>query len=170
MLFRMLALLPVLFLAGCYTSDREFVSAKQAVFPYKKIVYQSKDSDKPTTITHVGAAYVGVPDDPGKPPVEFRFMPVGGPFYLAQFKGYEGKKVQYLFAVVKLDAEAKTVWSYAAAAEKEDQGPELRSCGKRGHNDTDICLTRIEPYLIHALAGIAAGAKPFDQYTLLTLE
>ncbi|MFO1184165.1 MAG: hypothetical protein U1E56_05200 [Bauldia sp.] len=166
-MIRLAGILPLLLLAGCYTSDRELVSATEAVAPYKKIVYQSVESDKPTTLVARGSSYAAEPVEPGRQPFEFRFKPLGGSLYLAQLKGVEGKRTQYLFGVVRLDAGAKTAQSFAASASKADQGPDLKPCTKTG---ADICLTRIEPYVIHALAGIANGDKPFDSYKILTLE
>lgn len=164
---KLIAVLPLLCLAGCYTSERELVSAKQAVFPYKKIVYQPSDSDKPVTLVRTGSAYVATSD--AKPPESFelRFMPIRGSLYAAQLKGMEGKKAQYLYAVVKFDPESKSAESFEAVASKDDQGPNLRPCNKTG---TDICLTSLQPYLVHALASIATGEKPSDTYKILTLE
>jgi hypothetical protein len=145
-------------LAGCFVTEKPLIAADEAVFPYQKIIFTAED--EPVTLTREGDVYVMTGKDPG-PRIEVLLRSLGDDLYLIQVGGLEEGKPNYLYAVVKVDVNARTAQSFKAIAQDADAGPGLRRCG-----DNQVCIDDLEAYLTLAKATIAAGAPPDIQYAL----
>jgi hypothetical protein len=160
-LFRAVIVLPILLaLGGCYISSVPLITPSQAVFPYQTITY-TVSGEAPAMLVRQGNAYV--PTDDKDKTTEMLFFPVSGPYYVVQVHDKSEAKNGYLYGFLKVDLAAKTASAYATMADAKDIGPGLPGCSSEPSDG--VCLTKLQPYIDHALA-LAATAQPDAVYTL----
>ena len=156
-------------LSGCFSSDKPLIGADIAVFPYQKIVYTEEDRDEPQTLTRTGDAYILTAPN-SEETARIRFAPagngLGANFYVAEMEFTQDDQTRRLYAVLKLDAEAKQVQSYVAVKPDDPvKAPGLTPC----EEDT-LCIDSLGAYLDYAKQSIESGRPPDAVYTLISLE
>lgn len=156
-------------LAGCFISTDPLISAGEAAFPYHKIVYTEQGSTKQMTMIHEGSFYQ-VQETSSDTKGQIRLLKAADDLYVVQLDVRDKSKVEYLYALLKVDLSAKTVASYKAMAENADAepGPGLRRCDD--HDTEQVCIDRLDAYVDYARKAIAAGAKPQAVYTIVSVE
>ena len=157
----LIALPALLALGGCYLSTAPLIAPGQAVFPYQTITY-AESGRAPMTLVRQANAYVET-DDKGDT-TEILFFPVSGPYYVAQIHDRSEPNAGYLYGFLKVNLAAKTASAYATMADAKDIGPGLPGCSKEPSDG--VCLTRLQPYIDHAMAIASTAAEPDATYTL----
>ena len=151
-------------LGGCFISETPFVTAEDAVFPFKTISYRQPNEQAPSKLVREGDSYVITAPD-NKARVEVKFKDIGDGLYLAQMSGEESGKVSILYSVLKVDFDKKTAESYKAVGSDAAVTEGLRKCG-----DGTICIDNLDVYLDLARKSITAGEKPDVTYEIVATE
>ena len=148
-------------LSGCFTAQTPLIGDK-AVFPYEKIVWMEEKGTEEVTMTHEGNAYRFRPKE-AKSDGFLRLMPVGD-LTLAELEFSEAEKVNRLYAVLKVDMEAKTVQSFAAVAPDGFDEEGFTPC------DDGMCVDSLDAYIAYARRLIDDGRPPDGVYRIIATE
>jgi hypothetical protein len=160
--FRTLMAMPALLaLGGCYISAAPLITPSEAVFPYQTITY-AQACEAPMMLVHEGDAYVATDDTDHS--TDILFMPVSGPYYVVQLHIKSEQDPGYLYGFLKVDLDSKMGWAYATSADAKDIGPGLPGCSSEPSDG--VCLTKLQPYIDHAMAIATKGGQPDATYTL----
>jgi hypothetical protein len=149
-------------LAGCFTADESLIAPDKAAFPYEKIVWQETDNQDQVTMVRDGAAYRFRPSGADSDGL-LRLMEVED-LYLAELEFVETEETNRLYAVLKIDADGKTVRSYAAVAPSGFAQEGFRDC------PNGTCIDKLDAYLAYARRLIADGRPPDQTYKIITTE
>ncbi len=149
-------------LSGCFSAEKSLIAADQAVFPYKEIVWMEDKGTEEVTITRDGDAYRFRPKDAGSDGF-LRFMPVGD-LFLTELEFIEGDRVNRLYALIKVDMDAKTVQSFAAVAPNNFDLPGFTPC------DDAMCIDDLDAYLAYGRRLIDDGRPPDAVYRIISAE
>lgn len=157
------AVIALLGLSGCFTSEKQLIADDKAITPYEKISFRNQGStDELTVMARDGKAYIAHQKDGD---LTMRFLPLPKPdWYVVEMSGAdETASIQRLYAFVKVDAAAKLAYTYKSVAEKDETGDGLHQC-----KDV-LCIDDLDKYIAHVQAAIDAGA-PSDATYEITLE
>ena len=159
----LVALVALVGLSACYTSENALVSDDDAVTPFAKITFlgkpgESKPDDKPIAFTRDGKAYVTTGDD-GE--MSLRLKPVEGNFYVAQLSGQGGDgKTEYLYGYIRIDLAAKVADVWRMVGTKDDVRPGLRECKDA------VCIDDLAAYVAYGKEAVAAGSPPDSSFVI----
>jgi hypothetical protein len=158
-LFRLMAAIALLALAGCYTADKPMISDADAATPYAKITFRARgEDDAPTTFTLAGRHYIARVEDTD---VLLRFLALPkANWFIAEMSATDGGEESRLYGLINVADDAKTAYAYATVGRSRDAGPGLRAC-KGG-----ICIDDLAAYIRHANAVVDAGAAPDVTYDI----
>ena len=145
-----LAVLALIGLSACYTSDKPLVTDDDSVTPFQKITFYNQD-DKPLAFEITGKQYVSHGPDGD---AFLRLKLVDGDYYVAQLTGGEGDKQQILFGYMRIDPSHTSVDLWKIVGTAADARPGLRECKDA------ICVDDLNAYIAYAKEGITGGAKP----------
>lgn len=149
-------------LSGCFSAEKSLIPADKAVFPSKTIVWMEDQGTEQVTLTRDGNAYRFHPKD-AKSDGFLRFMPIGD-LYLAELEFSEADKVNRLYAILKVDMDARTVQSYAAVAPDKFDLPGFTPC------DDAFCVDDLNAYVEYGLRLIKDGRPPDSVYRIISTE
>jgi hypothetical protein len=158
----LVALVALIGLSACYTSDNALVSDDDAATPFEKITFlgkpgEAKPDDKPIAFAREGKAYL-TKGDSGD--MWLRLKPVEGDFYVAQLSGEGDGKTEYLYGYIRIDAAAKVADVWRSVGTKEDARPGLRECKDA------VCIDDLAAYIAYAKEAVAAGSAPDSSFVI----
>jgi hypothetical protein len=146
-------------LAGCYTSDKPLISDADAATPYAKITFKARgEDDAPTVLTLAGHEYVTHAENTDLA-VRFFALPKAN-WFVTEMSGAEDGKVERLYGLVNVAADAKVAYAYATVGDAKDAGPGLRDCKDA------ICIDDLDAYVRHANTIVDAGGEPDVTYDI----
>ena len=146
----LLAVLALIGLSACYTSDKPLVTDDDSVTPFQKITFYNQEDNKPLAFAVDGKQYVSHGPDGD---AFLRLKAVEGDYYVAQLTSGSGDTLQILFGYMRIDPSHKSVDLWKTVGTKADARPGLREC-KDG-----ICIDDLNAYIAYAKEGITGGAK-----------
>jgi hypothetical protein len=165
---RLLPLLSLLVLAGCYAADKSILPADQLVTPYSKIAYV--DESDQAEIQHVltrsddGKSYVETNDD-GSFAQRIRLLPVGTPdWYVVEMTASEGDDARPNYAYLHVDL------AQGEAQVFMGKGDSTIFEGARLCDGGDVCIDDLDSYRRFAEAQITQGAAPDTAYVIRVEE
>lgn len=136
-------------LSGCFKSDKPFITAKNADYPFTSIIYYEEGSEKSTTaLKRVGDKYV---DAKGSEKAFARFKKIEKNLYVVQVTDTNKSGTFHLYGLIKLAADKKSFVMFSGVAEPRDIAtvksgvPGLTVCAKNF-----ICLSNLNAYAQYA--------------------
>lgn len=160
---RVLPLLGVLALAGCYSAENDILPDYALVAPYTTIAYVDKADELHVrhTLTRSANGYVEIADD-GAVVQRMRLMAVKPDWYVVELTSGDGDDVLPNYGYVHFDAAAGEAQVYASEGDEGDLFEGSHMCG------SDICIDDLDAYLKHADAKVADGAPTSAYYVDVT--
>jgi hypothetical protein len=146
----LLAVLALIGLSACYTSDKPLVTDADSVTPFQKITFYNQEDNKPLAFAVDGKQYVSHGPDGD---AFLRLKATEGDYYVAQLTGGSGDTLQILFGYMRIDPSHTSADLWKIIGTKDDARPGLREC-KDG-----ICVDDLNAYIAYAKEAIAGGAK-----------
>jgi hypothetical protein len=155
-------------LGGCFTAKEPLIGPDDAVFPFERIVFEevSRPDDDRQSLIRKGDAYSFRPDASNEREALVRLKQVGDNLYVFQMEFVENGKTERLYALLRADAAAGLVQSFAAIRpDGFEAQPGLSVC-----SDDLICIDDLDAYIAYAKGRIDAGAPPDAEYRIIETE